>query len=66
MKFIKPKQGSEIAEHLYAKAIDAGDVSLEDKHGFIAGIFYLIDHIEENDFADWQGMLGPDPDTGRS
>lgn len=66
MKILKLKRGSEISEHLYEKAIDAGDVSLEDKHGFIAGIFYLIDHIEEHEFADWQGMPGSDPDAGRS
>lgn len=44
MKILTPKRGSEIAEQLYAQAIAqaiaAGDVHLEDKHGFNAvGLF---------------------------
>lgn len=66
MKFLTKKRLSEITENLYAKAIDAGDVSLEDKHGFTAGVCYLIVHIEEHEFSDWQGMPGPDPDAGRT
>lgn len=66
MKTLDSKRGSEIAEHLYKKAIDAGDVSLEDKHGFITGVFYLIDHLEEHEFADWQAMPEPDTDASRS
>lgn len=39
MKALNPKRGSATAQHLYAKAIAASDVSSEDKHGFIAGFF---------------------------
>lgn len=47
MKFLTQKRVSEIAENLYAKAIDADDVSLEDKHGFTAGVSYLLVRIED-------------------
>ena len=62
MKILTPKRGSEIAEQLYEQAIAAGDVHLEDKHGFNARVVYLINYLEDHEFADWQAMPNPDDD----
>lgn len=59
MKTLTPKRGSELAEQLFATALAAGEVSPEDKHGFVVGVMYLIEHIEQREFADWQSMPGP-------
>ena len=35
---------------------------LEDKHGFNARVVYLINYLEDHEFADWQAMPNPDDD----